>query len=308
MSGALGALILLSIYNAFFTTNFLTWATLRVNLTQVSTIVLVAIGMTMVIATGGIDLSVGSLMAISGALAPLIFLSDRGPLESDWIAVPLAIAIPILVTGALGLFNGTLVTRFGIQPIVATLVLFLGGRGIAKALLDGQLREFRVPNFDYIGTGRPLGIPVQVIVMLLLVALTSWVMRSTAFGRYVLAAGGNEAAARLAGVPVNRTRLVVYGITGMLSGLAGLIVISLNSSTDPNLVGLNMELDAIAAAAVGGTVLTGGRATIVGTLIGAILVHQLRYTLISHGIADGTTRIVTAAAILAALLLQRRSD
>jgi galactofuranose transport system permease protein len=109
-------------------------------------------------------------------------------------------------------------------------------------------------------------------------------------------------------VPVNRTRLVVYGITGMLSGLAGLIVISLNSSTDPNLVGLNMELDAIAAAAVGGTVLTGGRATIVGTLIGAILVHQLRYTLISHGIADGTTRIVTAAAILAALLLQRRSD
>jgi galactofuranose transport system permease protein len=308
MSGALGALILLSIYNAFFTTNFLTWATLRVNLTQVSTIVLVAIGMTMVIATGGIDLSVGSLMAISGALAPLIFLSDRGPLESDWIAVPLAITIPILVTGALGLFNGTLVTRFGIQPIVATLVLFLGGRGIAKALLDGQLREFRVPNFDYIGTGRPLGIPVQVIVMLLLVALTSWVMRSTAFGRYVLAAGGNEAAARLAGVPVNRTRLVVYGITGMLSGLAGLIVISLNSSTDPNLVGLNMELDAIAAAAVGGTVLTGGRATIVGTLIGAILVHQLRYTLISHGIADGTTRIVTAAAILAALLLQRRSD
>jgi galactofuranose transport system permease protein len=308
MSGALGALILLSIYNAFFTTNFLTWATLRVNLTQVSTIVLVAIGMTMVIATGGIDLSVGSLMAISGALAPLIFLSDRGPLESDWIAVPLAITIPILVTGALGLFNGTLVTRFDIQPIVATLVLFLGGRGIAKALLDGQLREFRVPNFDYIGTGRPLGIPVQVIVMLLLVALTSWVMRSTAFGRYVLAAGGNEAAARLAGVPVNRTRLVVYGITGMLSGLAGLIVISLNSSTDPNLVGLNMELDAIAAAAVGGTVLTGGRATIVGTLIGAILVHQLRYTLISHGIADGTTRIVTAAAILAALLLQRRSD
>lgn len=308
MSGALGALILLSIYNAFFTTNFLTWATLRVNLTQVSTIVLVAVGMTLVIATGGIDLSVGSLMAISGALAPLIFLSDRGLLESDWIAIPLAIVIPIMVTGALGLFNGTLVTRFGIQPIVATLVLFLGGRGIAKALLDGQLREFRVPNFDYIGTGRPLGVPVQVILMLLLVAVASWVMRSTAFGRYVLAAGGNEAAARLAGVPVNRTRLLVYGITGMLSGLAGLIVISLNSSTDPNLVGLNMELDAIAAAAVGGTVLTGGRATVVGTLIGAMLVHQLRYTLISHGIADGTTRIVTAAAILAALLLQRRSD
>jgi galactofuranose transport system permease protein len=308
MSGALIALIVLSVYNAFFTTNFLTLATLRVNLTQVSTIVLVAVGMTLVIATGGIDLSVGALMAIGGALAPLIFLSDRGPLTSDWVAVPIAIVVPILVTGLLGLFNGMLVTKFDIQPIVATLVLFLGGRGIAKALLSGQLREFHKPSFDYIGTGRPLGIPVQVILMLIVVAVAAWAMRSTAFGRYVLATGGNESAARLAGVPIDRTRLAVYGITGLLSGLAGLIVVSLNSSTDPNLVGMNMELDAIAAAAVGGTVLTGGRATIVGTLVGALLVHQIRYTLLSHGVADGTTRIVTAAVILAALLLQRRSD
>jgi ribose/xylose/arabinose/galactoside ABC-type transport system permease subunit len=130
-------------------------------------------------------------------------------------------------------------------------------------------------------------------------------MRSTSFGRYVLATGGNENAARLAGVPVNRIRLVVYGISGLLAGLAGLIVISLNSSTDPNLVGINMELNAIAAAAVGGTVLTGGRATVIGTLVGAVLVHQLRYTLISHGVADGTTRMVTAAAILGAVLLQQ---
>jgi simple sugar transport system permease protein/ribose transport system permease protein len=302
------ALILLSIYNAIFTTNFLTLATLRVNLTQVSTVVLVAVGMTLVIATAGIDLSVGALMAISGALAPLIFMSDRPFLASDWVAVPLAIIIPLLVAGAFGLFNGLLVTRFEIQPIVATLVLFLGGRGIAKALLSGQLREFRNANFDYIGTGRPLGIPVQVILMLVVVLVAAWVMRSTAFGRYVLATGGNEEAARLAGVPVNRTRMIVYGISGLLAGLAGLIVISLNSSTDPNLVGLNMELDAIAAAAVGGTVLTGGRATIFGTFVGALLVHQIRYTLLSHGVAEGTTRIVTAAVILGAVLLQRRTD
>jgi ribose/xylose/arabinose/galactoside ABC-type transport system permease subunit len=304
-TGAAGALILLSIYNAFFTTNFLTFATLRVNLTQVSAIVLVAVGMTFVIATGGIDLSVGSLMAISGAIAPLIFLSHQWPLGSDWIAVPVAIIVPILVTGLFGLFNGVLVTRFEIQPIVATLVLFLGGRGIAKALLHGELRHFNKPHFDYIGTGRPFGIPVQVFLMLIVVAVAAWAMRSTSFGRYVLATGGNENAARLAGVPVNRVRLVVYGISGLLAGLAGLIVISLNSSTDPNLVGINMELNAIAAAAVGGTVLTGGRATVVGTLVGALLVHQLRYTLISHGVADGTTRMVTAAAILGAVLLQQ---
>ena len=307
-AGALGALILLSIFNAFATTNFLTLATLRVNLTQVSTIVLVAIGMTLVIATGGIDLSVGSLMAIAGSLAPLIFLSEQGWLGPTWVAIPVAIVVPILVTGVFGLMNGTLVTKFQVQPIVATLVLFLGGRGIAKLLLDGKLKEFNEPAFEYIGKGRPLGIPVSVFLMIVVVAIAAWSMRATSFGRYVLATGGNEEAARLAGVPVDRTRLAVYGITGMLAGLAGLIEISRTASSNPSLVGVNMELNAIAAAAVGGTVLTGGRATILGTLIGAVLVQQIRYTLISNGVADGTTRIVTAAAILVAVLLQRRSS
>lgn len=306
-SGALFALIILTIYNAIATNHFLVWSTLRVNLTQVSTIVLVGVGMTLVIATGGIDLSVGSLMAISGALAPLIFLSGRGPLGNPWVGIPVAIVVPILIAGCFGLFNGVLVTRFRIQPIVATLVLFLGGRGIAGALLHGKLKEFHNANFEYIGQGRLFGIPVQVFVMAFVVIVAAWSMRTTAFGRYILATGGNEAAARLAGVPVARVRLMVYGISGLLSGLAGLIVIARLSSADPINVGLNMELDAIAAAAVGGTVLTGGRATIFGTLIGAFLIHQIRYTLISHGVADGTTRMVTAGAIIFAVLLQRRS-
>lgn len=305
-SGALYALILLSIYNAFFTTGFMTWATLRVNLTQVATIVLVGVGMTLVIATGGIDLSVGSLMGIAGSLAPLIFLSHRGPLDNAWVAIPAAFVIPILVAGGFGLFNGVLVTKFRIQPIVATLVLFLGGRGIAGALLHGKLKEFNNPNFEFIGQGRLLGIPIQVFLMVFVVLLAAWAMRATTFGRYVLATGGNEAAARLAGVPVNKVRLAVYAISGLLAGLAGLIVIAINSSADPINVGLNMELDAIAAAAVGGTVLTGGRATILGTFIGAFLIHQIRYTLISHNVSDGTARMVTATAIIVAVLLQKR--
>ena len=305
-TGALAALILLSIFNAFFTTNFLTWATLRVNLTQIATIVLVGVGMTLVIATGGIDLSVGALMAIAGCLAPLIFMSHWGPLDNPWIGITLAIVVPILVAGVFGLFNGVLVTQFNIQPIVATLVLFLGGRGIAGALLHGKLREFNNPTFEFIGQGRVLGIPVQVFMMVVVVGVAAWAMRATSFGRYVLATGGNEAAARLAGVPINTVKLAVYGITGLLSGLAGLIVIALNSSADPINVGLNMELDAIAAAAVGGTILTGGRATVVGTFIGAALIHQIRYTLLSHNVADGTTRMVTAAAIIIAVLIQRR--
>jgi galactofuranose transport system permease protein len=305
---ALLALLLLSLYNAVFTNNFLTWATLRVNLTQVATIVIVGVGMTLVIATGGIDLSVGALAAIAGMIAPKIFMSDRAPLDNPWVAIPLAIVVPILVAGCFGVFNGFLITYFRIQPIIATLVLYLGGRGIAKALSDAKLVEFHNPTFDYIGTGRPLGIPVQVILMIVLVVAASWVLRGTVFGRYVLATGGNESAARLAGVPVARIKIAVYTISGLLAGLAGLIVISLNTSADPYRVGENMELDAIAATAVGGTVLTGGRATVVGTLIGALIIHQIRYTLISHGVANGTTRIVVAATIIGAVLLQRRGD
>ncbi len=302
---ALVALILLSIYNALFTTNFLTVATLRVNLTQVSTIVIVAVGMTYVIGSGGIDLSVGALMAISGALAPKIFESQRALLSNEWIGIPLAIVIPILVAGAFGYFNGYLITKFRIQPIIATLVLFLGGRGIAKAFSSGNLVEFNTPHFDYLGTGRPLGIPVQVIVMIAVVIVAAWGLRSTTFGRYVLAIGGNERAAELAGVPVVRVKRRIYVLSGLLAGLAGLIVVAINTSSDPYQVGDGMELDAIAAVAVGGTPLTGGRATVIGTLVGAFFIHQVRYTLISHGVPDGTTRMVIALAILVAVLLQR---
>jgi ribose/xylose/arabinose/galactoside ABC-type transport system permease subunit len=310
--GAVIALVLLFIFNAIFTDNFLTWPTIRVNLSQVSTITIVGVGMTYVIATGGIDLSVGALMAISGGLAAEILSQTWGPLDSTWSIVPFAYVIPVLVAGLFGLFNGTLVTYFKIQPIIATLILFLGGRGIAKWLSDGILVDFddvRFPfnhTFEYIGRGRPLGLPVQVILMIIVVAIAAWALRSTVFGRFVLATGGNEAAAHLAGVPINRIKLAVYGLSGLLSGLAGLIAISQISAADPYRVGEYMELDAIAAAAVGGTALAGGRATVVGTLVGAVIIQLLRNTLISHNVANGTARIAIACSIVVAVLLQRR--
>lgn len=311
--GAVVALALLVLFNIAFTDNFLTWPTIRVNLTQVATITIVGVGMTYVIATGGIDLSVGALMAISGAVSARILGSDWGPLDSAWAGVPAAIAIPVGITALFGIFNGFLVTSFQIQPIIATLILFLGGRGIAKWLSDGILVDFddvrfpHINSFEYIGRGRPLGIPVQVILMLVIVALAVWALRATVFGRYVLATGGNEPAARLAGVPVNRVKLAVYGLSGLLSGLAGLIAIAQISAADPYRVGEYMELDAIAAAAVGGTALAGGRATVFGTLIGALIIQLLRNTLISHNVAEGTARIAIAGAIVVAVLLQRRS-
>ncbi len=267
--GALLALLALVIFNVFFTRNFLTAQTLNVNLTQVSTIAIVGVGMTLVIATAGIDLSVGALMAISGALAPLIYLSKIPPLDNPWIGIPVSYIVAVLVAGLFGLFNGTLVAYFKIQPIIATLVLFIAGRGIAQVITNGQLQNFSssaVPGFSYIGLGRPLGVPVQVIIMAVVVALTYWVVKRTVFGRFVLAVGGNEVAARLSGVPAARVKLLVYGISGLLSGIAGLIVIAINSSSDAKQVGQGMELDAITAVAVGGTLLSGGRAQVLGTL------------------------------------------
>ncbi len=304
--GALAALLALVAFNVAVTHNFVSLQTLNVNLTQVCNIVIVGVGMTLVIATGGIDLSVGSLMAISGALAPLIFGSHFGTSVSPSLGTLLAWVAPVLVVGAFGLFNGWLITRFRIQPIIATLVLFIAGRGIAQVVTNGSLQDFHRPAFQYIGLGRPLGVPFQVILMALFVAVAAWVLRATLFGRQVLAVGGNEQASRLSGVPVARVKLAVYCVSGLLAGVAGLIVISINSSSDANLVGLGMELDAIAAVAVGGTPFTGGRATIVGTLLGAFIIQLVRYTLLANGVPDGAALVIKAAIILVAVYLQRQ--
>jgi ribose/xylose/arabinose/galactoside ABC-type transport system permease subunit len=303
--GTVIALVLLILFNLVFTRNFATLQTLNVNLTQVCTIVIVATGMTLVIATGGIDLSVGSIMAISGALAPLIFLS---PIFGDNIALAVAVAMVVAITAATlcGLFNGWLVAHFRIQPIVATLVLFIAGRGIAQAMTNSNLQVFRVPEFQWIGLGRPLGLPVQVIIMAVLVVLAAWMLRRSRFGRSILATGGNERAAGLSGIAVKRTKLAVYAISGFCAGIAGLIVIAINSASDANLVGLGMELDAIAAVAVGGTLLVGGKATIVGTLIGALTIQLVRYTLLANGVPDAAALIVQAAIIAFAVWLQQQ--
>ncbi|MFC4453868.1 ABC transporter permease [Deinococcus sonorensis] len=293
----------LLIFNALLTPNFLSVQTLNVNLTQVATIIIVAMGMTLVIATGGVDLSVGSLMAISGVLAPLIFLNAGLP---GGVGVALAFVVPVLVTAGFGLLNGVFITRLRLQPIVATLVLYIAGRGIAQVITNGQLQSFDNPAFGYIGLGRPLGIPFQVLLMLVIVAITYWLVKRTVFGRFVLAVGGNETAARLAGVPTARVKLLVYSFSGLLAGVAGLIVIAINRSSDANQVGQNMELDAIAAVAVGGTLLSGGRAQVLGTVCGALIIQLIRYTLLAKGVPDAAALVVKAAIIVAAVALQQR--
>ncbi|PVE23588.1 sugar ABC transporter permease [Microvirga sp. KLBC 81] len=302
------ALALLILVNLAITPNFATWQTLNVNLTQVCAIVIVGVGMTLVIATGGIDLSVGALMAISGALAPLIFLGKLFPLPSPAVGIALAFVVPVVVTALLGWFNGWLITHLHIQPIIATLVLFIAGRGIAQVFTNGNLQVFNLPEFQFIGLGRVLGIPFQAILMGVIVAAAAWMLRRTVFGRQILSVGGNERASRLAGIPVASVKQRVYLISGLLSGIAGLIVIARNSAADANLVGLGMELDAIAAVAVGGTLLTGGRATVIGTLVGALIIQLVRYTLLANGVPDAAALVAKAGIIVLAVWLQRQGQ
>lgn len=305
-NGALIGLLLLIVFNLIVTPNFATMQTLNINLTQVCTIAIVAVGMTLVIGSGGIDLSVGSLMAIAGALAPLIFMEKLIPMPHPFLGVALAIIIPIAVAGAFGWFNGWLITRYRIQPIVATLILFIAGRGIAQVITNGDLQVFSRPDFQFIGMARVFGIPFQALLMVAIVGLAAWTIRRTVFGRELLAIGGSEPAARLAGIPVAKVKRRVYVISGLCSGIAGLIVIAINSSADANQIGLLMELDAIAAVAVGGTLFTGGRVTVIGTLLGALIIQLAQFTLLANGIPDAAALILKAALIVVAVALQRQ--
>ena len=304
--GVFIALVLLVLFNFAVTPHFATMQTLSVNLTQVCTIVIVGVGMTLIIATGGIDLSVGALMAIAGAMSPMFFTGELFPVPNIYVGIALGIIFPIIIAGFFGLFNGWLINRFSIQPIIATLVLFIAGRGIAQVSTNGDLQVFKVPEFQAIAIGRVLGVPFQVWIMVVVVIIAAFVLHRTVFGRQVLAVGGNEEAARLSGVPVKRVKLIVYAVSGICSGIAGLIVIAMNSAADANLIGLGMELDAIAAVAVGGTLLTGGRATILGTLLGALIIQLVRYTLLANGVPDAAALVVKAGLIVLAVWLQRQ--
>ncbi|WP_259274160.1 ABC transporter permease [Sulfitobacter mediterraneus] len=302
-NGTFLALIALILINMIITPNFLQVQTLYVNLTQVATIAIVAIGMTLVIASGGIDLSVGAVMALSGVLAPFVFLSEFG-MASPGLALVLSIAVALLAGLLCGMFNGWLINQFAIQPIVATLVLFIAARGLAQVLTNGNLQVFDNLAFEFIGSGRVLGIPFQALMAVVFALILSWVVRRTAYGRYLLAVGGNAKAARLSGISVNRVRLATYAICGVLAGFAGMVVSAINSASDANQTGQLMELDAIAAAVVGGANLMGGKAPIIGALIGAAIIQLVKYTLLANGVHDAVALIAKAVIIILAVYFQ----
>ena len=293
---AAAALAVLVVGNAVLTPHFASTGNLWNVLLQVSPVLLAAVGMTFVIATGGVDLSVGSTMAISGAIAAV--LSDRGPV----VSVVVALAGGCLV----GALNGGLIGSLRVQPIVVTLATLIAGRGLAQIIShDGELVTVSAPSFLALGRGSIGPVPGPVVIALLAVACAAFVLRATAFGRYVLAVGGNRAAARLAGLPARRTIVLVYVASGFLAAIAGLIVAARLGASDAAKIGQNMELDAIAAVVVGGTALSGGRATIGGTVVGALIMQVIATSFNMLLVPYAWSLALKAAIILVAVYLQR---
>jgi simple sugar transport system permease protein len=265
-------------------------------------LILVALGMTLVIATGGIDLSVGSTVAIAGALACLHISEapDPGSVGTVLTAVALALAVALV----LGLANGLLVSRVGVQPIIATLILMVAGRGVAQLITDGQIITVTSAPYQLIGGGYWLTAPFSILLSAVMVLLTALLTRSTALGLLLESVGGNPVASRLVGIRATRLIALVYVFSALCAAVAGLMISSNVSAADGNNAGLWIELDAILAVVIGGTSLNGGRFSLGGTVLGALVIQTLSTTIYTIGIPPETTLVFKAVVVITVCLIQ----
>jgi ribose transport system permease protein len=295
------ALILLIVVVSFMNEYFFTLSNILNILRQTSVIAILAAGMTLVILTAGIDLSVGSILALCGAFAA----SMIGLEISVWIAVPVS-----LFGGAvLGSMTGIIIAKGKVQAFIATLVTMTLLRGVTMVYTDGRPISTGFTEvadaFSWFGTGYLLGIPVPVWMMVFVFLSIWYLLNHTRFGRYIYALGGNESATLLSGINVDRIKVGVYAICGFLAALAGIIITSRLSSAQPT-AGMGYELDAIAAVVVGGTSLMGGKGRIMGTLIGALIIGVLNNALNLLDVSSYYQMIVKAVVILLAVLVDRK--
>ncbi len=259
-------------------------------------VALLAIGMTLVIATRGIDLSVGAVMAICGATAAAAVHSGH--------AAPVAVLAALAAGLACGLWNGFLVAVLRIQPIVATLILMVAGRGIAQLITGGTILTFSDPGLIFVGSGTLAGLPTPVVLWFAAAALATLIVRRTALGLLIEAVGVNLRASMLAGVNARALVLAVYTVSGLCAALAGVIVAADIRGADANNAGLWLELDAILAVVVGGNSLLGGRFSIVASLIGAMVIQAVNTGILLSGFPPEFNLVIKACIILAILVLQ----
>jgi simple sugar transport system permease protein len=298
-------LALLLVFNLIFTEGFFKvevrdgrlYGVLIDVLNHGSKVMLLALGMALVIATGGVDLSVGAVMAISGAVAAQL-INQAG------VPFPVVIAAAVAVAVAAGGWNGLLVGGFKVQPIVATLILMVAGRGIAQLITDGQIITFTDERLTYVGNGSLLGLPFPVWLSLAMLGFTVAVTRRTAIGLFIESVGDNQTASTYAGVHAATVKFLVYAFSGLCAGLAGLVAASNIKCADSNHAGLFLELDAILAVVVGGTALTGGRFYLAGAIVGALFIQTLTTTMYMRNVSADIAPVPKALAILAVCLLQ----
>jgi ribose transport system permease protein len=291
-------LVLLAVVaaNAALTPNFATPRNVEITLIQIVFVALVGAGMTLVIALGGIDLSVGAVMGLVSVAVVHLLPYGFGVVLAACLAIGFAV----------GLWNGLIVTVFAVQPLLVTLASVIWVRGLAQVISGGRKQYFEDPTLQFIGLGRVLGLPLQVVVTAAIVAITAYFARRSLFGRRLAAIGGNRSAARLAGLPIAATTIAAYVACSMLAALAGLFITARVGSSDPTDFGVLIELDAIAAAVVGGTALAGGRANVIGTVVGALMLQLVTAAMIMNNISFQYSLIAKAAIILIAVYLQGR--
>jgi ribose transport system permease protein len=286
---------------------FLTRENLLNIASQIAVIAILAIGMTIVIITGGIDLSTGSLLALSAVVTALLMRDAFAGAESTTMQMILAALGGIVVCAAAGLANGAIITGLGMPPFIVTLAMMLIGSGLAYRLADNQSVSQVPESFVWLGRGADmLGIPNVVVLMLLLYSAAHVLMTQTAYGRHLYAVGGNREAALVSGVPVRRVTLIAYTLCGLLAGLGGVMMASQLKSGSGTFGG-KYELYAIAAAVVGGTSLSGGRGTMAGTLVGAFIIAVIQNGMNLTNIESNTQNIVLGLVILAAVAMDRRA-
>ncbi|MFC7787431.1 ABC transporter permease [Microbacterium sp. MAHUQ-60] len=271
-------------------------------LRQAAPIMMIAIGMSLVIATAGIDLSVGSLMAVAGAVS-MEFLKNVGDSSSVGVAFA-AVGLSLLVTGILGAVNGILVAYVGLQPFIATLVLMLAGRGIAKVITGGQNTAASNDPYRWLANGYVIGIPVVFVLALLIVLAVGWVVRRSALGLMIEAIGINPKASRMAGIKPRGLLLTAYILSGVLAGVAGIMSVGSVMTVDISRTGYQLELDAILAVVIGGASLMGGKFSLSGAFVGALLIATLDKTVLYLGISSSATPAFKAIVIIVICLLQ----
>lgn len=272
-------------------------------LNHAAPLVIVAIGMTLVIATKGIDLSIGSVIAMSGAMACLIVKGGYFA-QDGYMLLVVSVCLALLLAILSGVWNGILVASIKMQPIVATLILMVAGRGIAQLITGGQIITINFKPYSFIGAGYLLTLPFSIFIAAFIFLVAVLLTRKTALGLFIEAVGSNPAASRLTGIRAATFIFVVYIFCSFCSGITGLILSSNVSSADGNNAGLWFELDAILAVVIGGTSLTGGRFYLMGTLLGALIIQTLTTTIYSVGVPPEITLVVKAIVVLIICLLQ----